>query len=81
MKTERTMRGLGFRVYGVGVAALGLACLTFGEFDPGQAVPKAFPARMLLAYCAGALMVIAALATEWRRTRVWGAGALPRFTT
>ncbi len=76
MKTEKTARLFGLRVYGVGVAALGLACLVFGDFDPGQPVPRNFPARIPLAYCAGALMVIAALAMEWRRTRVWGAGAL-----
>ena len=76
MKTERTTRVFGLRVYGVGVAALGLACLAFGDFDPGQHVPKNFPARIPLAYCAGALMVVAALAIEWRRTRVWGAAAL-----
>jgi uncharacterized membrane protein len=76
LKTENTARVFGLRVYGVGVAALGLACLVFGDFDPGQAVPKNFPARTLLAYCAGAFMVVAALAIEWRRTRVWGAAAL-----
>ena len=76
MKTERTIRGFGLRVYGVGVAALGLACLAFGDFDPGQAVPRDFPARTSLAYCAGAFMVVAALAIEWRRTRAWGAAAL-----
>lgn len=76
LRTERTTKGFGFRVYGLGVAALGLACLAFGEFDPGQAVPKKFLARTAFAYCAGAFMVVAALAIEWRRTRVWGAGAL-----
>ena len=76
MKTERTIRVFGLRVYGVGVAALGLACLVFGDFDPGQKVPRNFPARTPLAYCAGALMVVAASAIEWRRTRVWGAAAL-----
>ncbi len=76
LKKGRTIRGIGSRVYGAGVAALGLACLVFGEFDPGQQVPKNFPARTPLAYCAGALMVIAASAIEWRRTRAWGAAAL-----
>jgi len=76
LKTERTIRVFGLRVYGVGVAALGLACLVFGDFDPGQKVPRNFPTRTPLAYCAGALMVVAASAIEWRRTRVWGAAAL-----
>lgn len=81
MKTEIAIRNFGFRVYGVGVAALGLACLVFGDFDPGQAVPGNFPARTPLAYCAGAFMVLAASAIEWRRTRVWGAGALTMYYT
>ncbi|HSY35427.1 MAG TPA: hypothetical protein VK814_06730 [Acidobacteriaceae bacterium] len=76
MKTEKTARVFGLRVYGAGVAALGLACLAFGDFDPGQNVPRNFPAHTPLAYCAGAFMVIAASAIEWRRTRVWGAAAL-----
>lgn len=76
METEKTALNFGWRVYGLGVAALGLACLAFGDFDPGQAVPKNFPARTTLAYFAGAFMVFAAAAIEWRRTTVWGAAAL-----
>jgi len=34
------------------------------------------PGVWRLRYCAGALMVVAASAIEWRRTRVWGAAAL-----
>jgi hypothetical protein len=81
LKTERTTRGFGLRVYGIGVAALGLACLAFGDFDPGQKVPMNFPARTPLAYCAGAFMVVAASAMEWRRTAAWGAGALTVYYT
>jgi uncharacterized membrane protein len=81
LKTEKTTRVFGSRVYGLGVAALGLACLAFGDFDPGQRVPRDFPARTPLAYCAGAFMVIAALAIEWRRTKVWGAAALTVYYT
>jgi uncharacterized membrane protein len=79
MKTEITTRVFGWRVYGAGVAALGLACLAFGDFDPGQTVPKDFPARTALAYAAGAFMVVAAAAIEWRRTAVWGAAALTAY--
>jgi uncharacterized membrane protein len=32
-----------------------------------------------LAYCAGAFMVVAAAAIEWRRTAVWGAAALTGY--
>ena len=76
MKTDKTAMVFGFRVYGAGVMALGLACLAFGDFDPGQTVPKDFPARTALAYSAGAFMVVAAAAIEWRRTAAWGAAAL-----
>jgi uncharacterized membrane protein len=81
MKTQQTTIVLGWRVYGVGVAALGLACLAFGDFDPGQTVPENFPARTALAYFVGAFMVVAAAAIEWRRTAVWGAAALTGYYT
>ena len=69
----------GWRVYGLGVMAVGMACLAFGEFDPGQPVPENFPARTALAYAAGAFMVVAAAAVEWRRTAAWGAAALTLY--
>ena len=74
-KTKTTM-AFGWRVYGLGVMALGMAGLAFGNFDPGQPVPKNFPARTALAYVAGAFMVVAAAAVEWRRTAARGAAAL-----
>jgi uncharacterized membrane protein YphA (DoxX/SURF4 family) len=76
MMAEKTTMAFGWRVYGVGVMALGMACLAFGDFDPGQPAPKNFPARTALAYAAGAFMVVAAAAVEWRRTAAWGAAAL-----
>ena len=66
----------GWRVYGLGVMVLGMASLAFGNFDPGQPVPKNFPVRTVLAYAAGAFMVTAAAAVEWRRTAARGAAAL-----
>jgi uncharacterized membrane protein len=75
MGPKRAM-AFGGRVYGLGVMALGVACLVFGDFDPGQPVPKSFPARTDLAYAAGAFTVVAAAAVEWRRTAAWGAAAL-----
>jgi hypothetical protein len=66
MTAEETTRTFGWRIYGLGVMALGLVCLAFGSFDPGQPVPKNFPARTVLAYVAGAFMVVAAAAVEWR---------------
>src|SRR6202034_1009446 len=71
----------GWRVYGLGVMAVGMACLAFGGFDPGQPVPKNFPPRALLAYVAGAFMVVGAAAAEWRRTAAWGAAALTVYYT
>jgi uncharacterized membrane protein YphA (DoxX/SURF4 family) len=71
----------GWRVYALGVMAIGVACLAFGEFDPGQPVAENFPARTVLAYAAGAFMVVAAAAVEWRRTVAWGAAALTAYYT
>lgn len=81
MKTEITTKFFGWRVFGAGVAALGLACLAFRDFDSGQPVAKDFPARTVLACAVGALMVVTAAAIEWRRTTVWGAAALTTYYT
>lgn len=75
----KSTTGFGGRIYGLGIMALGVACLAFGEFDPGQSVPEHFPYRTILAYTAGAFMVIAAAAVEWRRTKLWGAAALTGY--
>jgi uncharacterized membrane protein len=69
-------RVFGWRVYGLGVMALGLVDLAFGNFDSGQPVPKDFPFRTVLAYAAAAFMVVAGAAIEWRRSVAWGAAAL-----
>ncbi len=79
MTAEKTTMAFGWRVYGLGVMAVGMACLAFGEFDPGQPVPEHFPGRIALAYAAGAFMVIAAAAVEWRRITAWGAAALTTY--
>jgi uncharacterized membrane protein len=76
MTAEKMTMAFGWRVYGLGVMALGVACLAFGDFDPGQPVPEHFPARTALAYAAGGFMVVAAAAVEWRRIMAWGAAAL-----
>jgi uncharacterized membrane protein YphA (DoxX/SURF4 family) len=76
MTAEKTTRAFGSRVYGLGVMAVGIASVAFGDFDPGQPVPGNFPARTALAHAAGAFLVVAAAAVEWRRTAVWGAAAL-----
>jgi uncharacterized membrane protein YphA (DoxX/SURF4 family) len=69
----------GWRAYGLGVMALGMVCLAWGNFDPGQPVPKDFPDRTALAYAAAVFMLVAGAAVEWRRTVAWGAAALTGY--
>jgi len=74
--TENKTMAFGWCVYGLGVIALGMVCLAWGNFDPGQPVPKDFPDRTTLAYAAAAFMILTGAAVEWRRTTAWGAAAL-----
>jgi len=73
------MMAFGSRVYGLGVMALAMVCLAWGDFDPGQPVPRNFPDRLALAYAAAAFMLVAGAAVEWRRTVAWGAAALTAY--
>jgi uncharacterized membrane protein YphA (DoxX/SURF4 family) len=66
-------------VYALGVMALGVASLAFGNFDPGQPVPKSFPAREILVYAAAGFMIAASAAILWRRTAAWGGAALAAY--
>jgi len=77
MTAEKTT--MGWRVYGLGVMALALLCLAWGNFDQGQPVPKGFPDRTALAYVAAVFMLVAGAAVEWRRTAAWGAAALTAY--
>ena len=52
MRAEKAAMAFGWRVYGLGVMALGIPCLVFREFDPGQPVPEKFAAHTALAYAA-----------------------------
>jgi uncharacterized membrane protein YphA (DoxX/SURF4 family) len=70
---------LGWRVYGLGVMALAMLCLVWGDFVLGQPVPKDFPGRTALAYAAAAYTLVAGAAVEWRRTAAWGAAALTAY--
>jgi uncharacterized membrane protein YphA (DoxX/SURF4 family) len=79
MTAEETTRAFGWRIYGLGVVALGMVCLALGDFHPGQPVPKDFPDRTVLAYAAAALMLVAGAALEWRRTLPWAAAALTAY--
>lgn len=79
MTAERPPLTLGWRVLGLGMMALAIVCLAWGDFDPGQPVPRAFPDRTALAYAIAAFMLIAGAALEWRRTAAWGAAALAAY--
>jgi uncharacterized membrane protein YphA (DoxX/SURF4 family) len=69
----------GWRVWGFGIIALGAVCLAFGDFHPGQPVPKDFPARTELAYAVALFMLVAGAAVEWRRTLPWAAAAITAY--
>ena len=79
MIAEKTTMTFGWRVYGLGVIALGVVCLAFGDFHPGQPVPKDFPERTVLAYVVAAFMLVAGAAVEWRRTTALAAAALTAY--
>ncbi len=81
MTAEKATMAFGWRVYGLGVMALALVCLAWGNFDLGQPVPKDLPFRTALAYAAAAFMLAAGAAVEWRRTAAWGAAALAAYYT
>ena len=79
MTAGKTTMAFGGRAYGLGVMALGMVCLAWGNFDPGQPVPMDFPDRTALAYAAAAFMFVAGVAVVWRRTAAWGAAALTAY--
>jgi uncharacterized membrane protein YphA (DoxX/SURF4 family) len=79
MTAEKSTVAVGWRIYGLGVLALGMLGLAWGDFLPGQPVPKSFPDRTAVAYAAAALMLVAGAAVEWRRTAAWGSAALTAY--
>ena len=79
MTSEMTTKTYGWRIYGLGIMALGVVCLAFGDFHPGQPVPKDFPARMELAYAVAVFMLVAGAAVEWRRTLPHAAAAITAY--
>jgi uncharacterized membrane protein YphA (DoxX/SURF4 family) len=85
MSAATTTVAFGWRVYSLGVMALGVVCLAWGDFVLGQPVPKNFPARAALAYVAGAFILLAAAAIQWRRTAArtaaWASAALTAYYT
>jgi uncharacterized membrane protein YphA (DoxX/SURF4 family) len=79
MSAGKAATAYGWRVYGLGVMALGVVCLMLGDFHPGQPVPKDFPGRTVLAYAAAVFMFVAGAAVEWRRTLPWAAAAITAY--
>lgn len=68
---------MGFHLYGLAAAALGLVGIVWGDFAlVWQPVPAGVPGRTILAYTAGAALLSAGAAMQWRRTAVLGAEAL-----
>ena len=71
-----TTTPFGWRVYGAGIMALGLACLASADFVVGQPLPKAFAYRAALAFATAAFLLAAGAALEWRRTTSRAAAAI-----
>ena len=72
-------KGLGRRVYGLGIMALGMVGAVWGDFLLGQPVPKDFPGRTPLAYAAAAFLLVAGAAVVWRRTAGRASAALTAY--
>ncbi len=70
---------LGWRMWGLGIVALGLVSLVLGAFDPGQPVPADLPGRTGLAYAVDGFLVLAGLAVQRRRTALPATAALAAY--
>jgi len=77
MTLEKSMWG--WRVWGAGIAAIGLVTLAFGDFD--TPVPKTFPDRMVLAYAAALFLIVAGAAVEWPRITAKAATIIAAYYT
>jgi uncharacterized membrane protein len=70
-------RRIGFHLYGLAAAALGLVGIVWGDFAlVWQPVPAGVPGRTILAYITGAALLSAGAAMQWRRTAVLGSEIL-----
>jgi uncharacterized membrane protein len=76
---EPTNMNFGFRVYGIGIIALGVVCLASRDFVLSQVIPDNFAHRTALAYGGGAFMLAAGAAIEWPRVTPMAAAALVVF--
>jgi uncharacterized membrane protein len=79
MTAEKPPIALGWRVFGLGVIAMGAVGWALGNFLPGQPAPKDLPDRTVLAYAAAAFMIVAGAALQWRRAAAWASGAITAY--
>ena len=78
-KPPAVRAGLGRHVFGLGVMAIGLACLVWGDFITGQPVPNDFPHRIALAYTVAAFLLCIGITLQWRRSASFSAAALAAY--
>ena len=76
---EKMTKTFGWRVYGLGVASLGILGLVQGDFLSGQEVPSGFPGRTVLAYVVAVFLIVSGAAIAWRRTTAWAAAVLTAY--
>jgi uncharacterized membrane protein len=70
---------LGRHLFGLGIMAIGLACLAWGDFIAGQIVPNDFPHRTALAYTAAAFLLITGVLLQWRKSAAIAAATLATY--
>jgi uncharacterized membrane protein len=73
--------GLSRHAFALGIMAIGLAGLVWGDFITGQTVPNDFPHRTALAYIAAAFLLCAGMILHWRRSAPFAAAALAAYYT
>jgi hypothetical protein len=81
MTAEKTTRAFGWRVYGLGVMALGMVCLAWGTSTLGSRCPRTFPTAPPWPMPPLRSCLSRARPVEWRRTAAWGAAALTAYYT
>jgi hypothetical protein len=69
----------GRHIFALGIMAIGLTGLVWGNFITGQTVPNDFPHRTALAYIAASFLVFAGILLQWRRSASVGAAALATY--
>lgn len=74
--TRRPVATFGWRMYGIGLASMGLAAMVWSDFITGQTVPNDFPHRTGLAYIAAAFLFLAGATLQWRKAVAATAAAI-----